>query len=390
MSKIVIQEITHSTPTRIETLLEIDGKKDTIYAEVSENVSAYLTTDRCDAFVVGLMYLAMNRGYDIETSIPITEDLYYNLENHFIDALAHEGSGLHRTKLSMPTIPAVENTGDIVATGVSCGVDCLHTLAVHDNTNLPSYRITHLAFYNVGSHQTGRGKEYDQYLYEGRFNLCKSFAEEYGYTFYTISSNIHEFFERHGGYSHVNNHGYMASFCILLLQKGIKRYYYSAGYPYTDFRVYKSHKNEELDSAMYDLLTFYTISIGNLKVYSAGGNIKRIDKTRVLCSYPPAHKYLNVCVARPKNDGICFKCVRTQLSIDAVGNIDDFKDVFDVESYKRNRKQYIRQMWYSATFGHDELSQEIVPYYKRELTPIFKLNAIVSRYLGVIVRRIKR
>ena len=389
MSTIRIIEISKPTPTRVEVKLDIDGKADCIFAEVSENVHQYLTTDRCDAVVMGLMYMALSKRYDIESEIPISEDLYYNLENHFIDALAHEGSGLHRVCLKMPVIANVERIGNIVATGVSCGVDCLHTLAVHSEMGLESYKISHLAFYNVGSHSTGRGKEYDQMLYEGRFNLCQSFADEHGYTFYTISSNIHEFFERHGGYSHVNNHGYMASFCILLLQKGVKRYYYSAGYPYTDFRVYKSHKNEELDSAMYDLLTFYTISIGSLKVYSAGGNIKRIDKTRVLCGYKPAYKYLNVCVNHPQNDGTCFKCVRTQLSIDAVGNIDDFREVFDVEAYKQNRTKYIQRMWIDATLGHDELCQEIVPYYKKELTPMFKLNAIISKYMEAIERRLK-
>lgn len=109
--------------------------------------------------------------------------------------------------------------------------------------------------------------------------------------FYTLKSNIHEFIDKYGGYSHVNNHSYMAAYSILLLQKGISRYYYSAGYPYTDFRVNKTHKGEELDSAMYDLLTFYTISGKNIKVYSAGGNIKRIDKPKY---YATILQHLNI------------------------------------------------------------------------------------------------
>lgn len=389
MAELFIKEIICKAGV-IEASIFIDGKLDSIKTEVSQNMQQYITIDRCDAFVVGLMYLALSQGYDIKSSVPISEELYYNLENHFIDALAYPGSGFHRTRLNMPTIKECNHESGIVATGVSCGVDCLYTLSVHENNVMPSFKITHLAFYNVGSHQTGLSFEDDKKLYEGRYNLCKSFAEEYGYTFYTISSDIHAFIQRNGEYSHVNNHSYMAAFCVLLLQKGLSKYYYSAGYPYTDFRTFKNYKKEELDSAMYDLLTFYTISIGELKVYSAGGAIKRIDKTRFLAEYEPAHKYLNVCVHKPKNDGTCFKCVRTLLSIDATGHINDFSSVFDIENYKRHKREFLRQTWIAAVFGHDELSQEILPLYKEELSLLFKFNAVIGKFVDAIKRRLYR
>lgn len=390
MSVIHIRQIQLDDKGKIECCLSIRDNEDVIITTVSDNVASYLDKTRADAFVVGVLYYAMAHECDIRSDIPISEDLFYNLENHFIDAIAHEGSGLYRTHLFVETIPVVGKTGSIAATGISCGIDCLYTLYLHESLNLPSYKINHLAFYNVGSHQTGLGKSHDAKLLEGRFKLCKSYADEYGYTLYTINSNIHEVLERNGGYSHVNNHTYMAAFCILLLQKGISRYYYSAGYPYTDFRVYKSHKSEILDSAMYDLLTFYCISIGGLKVYSTGGNIKRIDKTRILTTYKPAQKYLNVCVADPHNDGTCFKCVRTLLSIDATGNIDDFKAVFDVEKYKANKSRHIRRMWFDAVYMHDELCQEILPLYKRRISLFMKAKALCENWKRIAIKFLGR
>lgn len=387
MAEIYIKSI-NNIKCKIEANIIIDGKPDSIIAEVSENMQQNITIDRCDAFVVGLMYFALSNGYDFRSSIPISEELYYNLDNHFIDAIAHEGSGLYRTQLYIPTTKQCTHTDNIVATGISCGIDCLHTLYLHENYKIPNYRITHLAFYNIGSHQTGKGSEYDNELYEGRLKLCKSFAKEYGYIFYTLSSDIHSFIQRHGGYSHINNHSYMAAFCILLLQKGISHYYYSAGYPYTDFRTYKSHKKEILDSAMYDLLTFYTISIGTLKVYSSGGSIKRIDKTRILSTYEPAQKYLNVCVCNPKNDSTCFKCIRTLLSLDATGDINNFKNVFNIKIYNKNKNKYLQQTWLAATFYHDELSQEILPLYRKELTVILKCKAILHKLVSVLAKRL--
>lgn len=386
MSEVYIKSIHLYTRCKICCSLTIDGKKDEIVADTSDNVADYLDPNRSDAFVVSLVYFAMTNGYDIRSDVPISEELLYNLENHFIDALAHEGSGLYRTRLYLSTIPSASKVGNIVATGVSCGVDCLHTLYLHEKMQMPSFRISHLAFYNVGSHQTGKGKSYDDSLYKGRFELCRAFADEYGYSFYYINSNIHEVIERHGGYVHISNHSYMASFCILLLQKGILKYYYSAGYPYVDFRVHKSHKSEVLDSAMYDLLTFFCISYGGLKVYSSGGNIKRIDKTRHICKYKPAQKYLNVCVNDSHNDGKCFKCVRTLLSLDAVGDINDFSEVFDVDDYKRNKLRYIRKIWFDSTFMHDELAQEIMPFYKKKISLNMKIRAVAENWKYFVIR----
>ena len=390
MSEIHIKQIQFNGSSQIRCNISILGQEDTIVAETSSNVSEYLDITRADAFVMGLLYFAMEHHCDIRSDIPISDELYYNLDNHFIDALAHEGSGLYRTQLYCSTISTIFKKGKLVATGISCGIDCLFTLNLHEKINIPAYKITHLAFYNVGSHQTGKGEAFDDYLFKGRQMLSEAFAKEYGYTFYTIKSNIHEVIERHGGYSHINNHSYMAAYCILLLQKGISRYYYSAGYPYTDFRVYKTNKTEILDSAMYDLLTFYCISIGGMKVYSAGGNIKRIDKTRILTMYKPAQKYLNVCVNDSNNDGVCFKCVRTLLSLDATGNIDDFKAVFDIDKYKANKSRYIRKMWFDATFMHDELCQEIVPLYKKQLTIFMKVKALEENWKYIAKKMIVR
>lgn len=385
MAILHITRICRNDNTIIATVF-INGIEETITTTVSENMLSYVTDDRCDAFVFGLLFFAMSHGFDIKSDIPISEDLYYNIQNHFIDALASPNSGLYRTHLYIPIIPCCEHIDTIVATGGSCGVDALYTLKVHDSIETPTHKITHLAFYNVGSHHTGMDEEKDKALYEGRYNNCKKFAEEYGYTLYSITSDIYKLIDRYGGYSHITNHSYMAAFCILLLQKGISRYYYSAGYPYSDFKLLKAHKTEELDSAKYDLLTFFTISIGQMKVYSTGGSIKRIDKTRAISTYQPAHKYLNVCVRESFNEGDCFKCIRTMLSIDAVGHLDDFKDVFNVEKYQKNKNKYLRKSWISAFFYHDDLSKEILPLYKNKLTFFFKGYAVLETVIQLFRR----
>lgn len=383
MSKTIEIENLEVIQCKIVIRILLRGENYNITAKVSENVKQFITTDRCDAIVVGLLHFAMEYGYDIKSSIPISEDLYYRLQFHFIDAIANEKSNLYRTKLILKTIPCCEHIGNIVATGISCGIDCLYTLKENSCPEIPTHKITHLAFYDVGSHYRSGGEK-DIHIFNGRKELCKRFADEYGYVFYTVESDIYKFLAKNGGYSHLSNHSYMAAFCILLLQKGINKYYYSATYPYYKFRINKNRTLEDMDSALYDLLTFNTISFGGLNVYSSGGAVPRIEKTKELVNYEPAQKYLNVCVEEVSNDGTCFKCIRTLLSLDALGNINDFARVFDIDHYKKHKKEFIQKMWICSTFYHDELYKEILPYYKDQLTMLFKINAICNKMCSVV------
>ena len=72
-----------------------------------------------------------------------------------------------------------------------------------------------------------------------------------------------------------------------------------------------------------------------------GAEKSRLEKMSALVNWEPAQKYLNVCVNSVKNDNKCFKCVRTMLEIDAVGDIDKFNRVFDVAFYRQNYKAYL-------------------------------------------------
>ena len=115
MPEIYIKQI-NCIECRIEVDIIIDCKSDSIITEISPNMEQYITIDRCDAFVMGLMYFAMKNGYDFKSEIPMTEELYYNLDNHFIDAIAHKSSGLYRPILTIPTIKHCEHIDIIVAT----------------------------------------------------------------------------------------------------------------------------------------------------------------------------------------------------------------------------------------------------------------------------------
>ena len=114
MKKIVIENIKKNLLSQIVCKIVIENKSEEIHIEANQEYANYLVIDRIDAIVWGLLLFCINKGYNIESKIPITEDLWYNLEMNFIDILA-QNPGMHRIKINAPLIPAMKQ-GNIVAT----------------------------------------------------------------------------------------------------------------------------------------------------------------------------------------------------------------------------------------------------------------------------------
>lgn len=195
----------------------------------------------------------------------------------------------------------------------------------------------------------------------------------YGFDFIDIETNLHLVMNKYLPYSHIENHTYMALFCMLHLQGAISTYYYSSGYSYEEFSL-KKIAGHDFTVVKYDLLLLSMASTDTLRFYSTGGERSRFEKTKVVSLYQPSKKYLNVCVNKPPrngNDNTCFKCIRTLLTLDALGVIDEYNAVFDIEFYKHNKKVYLRRMWLNGIFKHDDMLIELLPYYKKEITFLF-------------------
>ena len=134
--------------------------------------------------------------------------------------------------------------------------------------------------------------------------------------------------------------------------------------------------------ASYDLFNFFNASIGKIKFYSTGAEVSRLEKTKALIDYEPAHKFLNVCVEGVKNDSICFKCVRTMLTLDGLKALDNFNNVFNVLMYRKNRFWYLKELYTLAVFKNDNYMKEIFPLFKDEFT--FKLKLKILLYFKSI------
>lgn len=315
----------------------IDGKQQTIWFSVENKYAKYLCADRGDAFVIGLLPIAMRRGLDIVCEAPVSERLLFQLRSTLLPLLSRYGKNVHEVKIDAPVASEpIANAGGVGA-GISCGVDSLHIVKNHSGDEYPDLKLTHLVLNNVGAFgETGASEQY-----QWTIDLAKRFCAEYEFELILTNSNIFDVV----GLDFEQNHTYLNIFAVYCLQKLWKAFYYGSwgvdlqqGFTLAD--------NELHDCAAYDVLALDVFSTEGLKIFSEGAAFGRYDKTAHIVDFEPAQKYLQVCVSGTgKNCGHCFKCKRTLLTLDALGALDKFRKVFDIDAYKQSRNSYLRYLY---------------------------------------------
>lgn len=126
----------------------------------------------------------------------------------------------------------------------------------------------------------------------------------------------------------------MDALAIYSLQKLWRIYYYAGTYPFDEFSL---KNNLYIDPAHFELFLLNCFSTSQLKIVPEGSEYSRNDKINFIANYEVAKKNLHVCTAKEINCGVCEKCLRTLLAIDALGRLDDFREAFDIDTYIKNR-----------------------------------------------------
>ncbi|MEH7276441.1 hypothetical protein [Neobacillus vireti] len=332
---------------RLQAIYEIDGIKSVLWYETDNKYGQYMTTERVDAFLVGLLWLGLKKGRNIQVRGPLSEKLYYGLNHHLIPLIAQ----IYKYKpiqiqcdhlISTP----LSNEGG-VGTGLSCGIDSLCTVYEHQGKSIPEhYQITHFTFFNTGSNQMMGSKQWQEKIFQERAAWAKACAAELGKELIVVDSNIHEVLKM----SFVRTHTLRNISALLVFQKLFQVYYYSAGY-----HILNSKFNQ--DSASYDAISLPLLSTENVNFYSAGSNYSRVQKTQMVSNFKISYKYLNVCLFKIKNCGRCLKCKRTLLTLDILGAIEKYRNVFNLDAFYKIKDSYIQEV--IASRNADPLYKDI-------------------------------
>lgn len=241
----------------------------------------------------------------------------------------------------------------------------------HHDSALRSRNLTHLVVYNAGSFNDIYKNAGIKSVRDSIWKRARSVAKELGLPLLQINSNIHQV----TGYNHLLSHTYLDMFMVYSLQNLWQKYYYGSGADYDSFDL---GKNLHADPAHFELLLLNCFSTQSLEIVLSGAECNRTDKVAFIAKNKIAQKYLHCCTSSAENCGVCEKCRRTLLAIDAAGHIDDFANVFPVAQYKAHLEDHYRFLCERRILNNGQYSD----YYEKTFTILYpRHKEIFDRYL---------
>ena len=349
-----------------------------------------LTDDVYDAFVLVPLYLGMHYHQDVHIKGNISPRLYHNITHYLMTIFDNFSDYTQRIKLTVDGFKiAKKSTKQLIGTGISCGVDSLTT--IYDNyieTKDKDFRINSLFLANCGTHGDYE-KEKTRTIWLERAKLNERAAIELGLPTYLIDSNLHAFTHKIGE----QKIGFLALYsCALCCQKYIKRYLTSSALSYDESKIYFKNARD-FDIAEYsESFMCHLISTEGFELVIDGCQYTRPQKTEKISNWDIAHKYLNVCI-NPKNGAdncsCCAKCVRTLLTLEAMGKLDEFKNVFDIKKYNKEKKFFIYK--FVKMYGKDAMATSTIDYARKHNLKVPRKEFInIKFFLYRAIRKIKK
>ena len=353
--RILAPEITRRDGTlRLSARIESPTRPGEVWFDVPEAYGDWLLPGRSDAFLAGLFLQAMALGEDVEVEGAVSPDLLRHMNESLVPQAAAFNPRLRKISVNARNPLALSSSGSAVATGFSAGIDSFATLARHgrDETR-PGRRVSHLFFNNVGSHGTG---EKSRLLYRRRLAKVAPCAEALGLPLVTVDSNLHEVLP----IDFIQMHSALNAAVPLLLAGGVGLFFYSSTYPYRDCGI---GLDREFDIARMDPSFVPLFSTEATAFESSGCDLSRVEKTRLVAAIPEAAHSLSVCADADGDGGNCsrcFKCLRTMLTLELLGEAERFRSVFDFSQFERLRTRYVLSLAFARPHSFSAELAELV------------------------------
>ena len=337
--------VTDDNTARLEadikfTDMNVEEPTDTLWFEMDANYGGMLVDDTYDPFMLVAMFMAMFNHTDLTIRGNVSKKLYKNLTWYAQKILCDFQNDLTPVKISVEGFAPTEVKGNLIGTGISCGVDSLSTIydrfVREDDTD---YRVNALFFFNCGSNGL-TDDDFTETLANSRCQRGIAVASELGLPLVPVDTNLHQFWRQEYGETLLFLSMYA---CVLALQNAVRRYYLGSGCSYMQIKAC----GVKFD--VYDLVSYCEsffvplIQTERVELIVDGCQYSRAEKIKRIADWDIARKYLNVCRVYDggnRNCGTCPKCLRTLLVLEILGKLDDFADIFDLDAYRKAALNY--------------------------------------------------
>lgn len=322
----------------------------TMWIAVEEENADMLADNVYDPFVLVPVAMGMYFKQDVHIDGNISPRLYHHMRHYVMNILDRYSNYTSPIRFTVNGFDTVEQVGGLIGTGISCGVDSLTTIYDNfiDETD-PNFRINSLFFFNCGSHGMFE-EDISHKRFRDRAALNRPAAGELGLPMYLVESNFHAFTDKIG-YQKIGVLGIPS--CVLGLQRHIKRYYISNSYSYDESARFSETERDNDIMGYAESFLFHLFSTENCEFVIDGCQYERPKKTERISDWPIAQKYLNVCCLIKADDAHncsrCRKCARTLLTLEGMGKLEQFKEVFDLDVWHKNEFRW--KCWFLADNG---------------------------------------
>ena len=330
--------------TTLVAKVSFQGVEDECFYSVPDEYADFADLESSNCFLVGMLYPAMRHGEDVHVEGTVSARLLFTLNEYLIPLMEICDPRLKRIKV---TAAATDDRGHpeakAVGTGFSGDIDSFATIYEHFARPSPEgFKLTHLFFFNVGAHGIPKNPgdmETIERQFHARFEKFKGFPEEAGLPFVPVDSNVHKFHP----WGHLEVATFATVSAVMFLQRGIRRYYLaSSGHTYRQLWKFLGDGGRPDAIERVNMMLLPWLSTESLDLLDDGNLYDRSMKTRLVADYAPAAKYLNVCYGHDTLDtncSVCPKCVRTLLTLDILGKLEEFGGVFDLARYRREARR---------------------------------------------------
>jgi len=314
---------------RLSCEIEINDEIKILWVEVDEKYANYLVKDRCDAFLIAMLPVAMREKKDIICLSPVSEELLHNIRMQLIPTLVKSGKDLYKTRISTDIEKHPIKSSGAIGAFISRDISSMNILETYLDSEFKQMNISHLCLLDFEK------EDNKEQIINENIETSLKLAEELDFPSILVKSNILKDFPTNFALDNF----YYNIFPIFALQKMFKLFYYGSGE--WDLEHFLLKNCDKIGCSHFELLLSSVFSTQNLCFSLDSGHRNIIEKMENIIHFAPAQKYLHVCSESSKNCGKCINCMRTLLILDGLDRLDYFSQVFDIEEYKKNRKKYI-------------------------------------------------
>jgi hypothetical protein len=292
----------------------------------------------CDPFVVSLLLLAMQNGEHIEVQGSLSRKFCEGLDRYqrvFRDWFPDRFKVIEIRASSLRDDTTFEATGKGAA--FSGGVDSFYTfLALQE-------KLTHTVFM--------AGFDMPINLTWSIGELARSFSammKETGIEFIAGSTNVRAFVN---SVDWTNAHGTALMATALFFKHRLSEFFIPSSYTEGSYPRWGSHP--ELDPLL---------SSETMRFVHHGSDLNRVQKLEFVARSPMSYERLRVCWIQDiglRNCGVCEKCVRTQIALDIVGALSQYR-TFESSSLNHSQIRNLRHRTHQSRVFARELMREAI------------------------------